>query len=183
MSGKQPRGPRAALTAHQEARLQELFDVKQGGGGGEGVQLGDSGQHSVGVCDDGEEAGGAGAGGAGGTAGGGGEGVHPATRGEKKRAYATMGRKPGKGALGALELRALNLGVQAFVLDWRCQLHQYLLLCALQEGSRRSARGSVQQLREAFEPACHQAFADAAGSPSESQVSQAVSSKQGDRQN
>jgi hypothetical protein len=91
-------------------------------------------------------------------------------------AYAMMGRKPGERALGALEARAMVAFVGDFSIQERCQLHQYLLSCALDEGVRSPAGGTSQQLREAFESACRQAFAAAATSPSESQqrVSQAL---------
>ena len=58
----------------------------------------------------------------------------------------------------------------------RRQLHQYLLSCCLDEGSRLPTGGTSQQLREAFESACLEAFAAAATAPSTSQqtVSQAL---------
>jgi len=92
-------------------------------------------------------------------------------------AYATMGMKPGERALGALEARAMITFLGGgFGTIQRFQLHQYLLSCALDEGLRSPAGGTSQQLREAFESACRQAFAAAATSPSEShvQVSQAL---------
>ena len=85
-------------------------------------------------------------------------------------AYATMGRKPGGRALGALEARALFMKWEDFCVDEGRQLHQYWLSCAFDEGSRLQARGaSSQQLHEALESACRQAFAAAAAAPSESQ--------------
>ena len=91
-------------------------------------------------------------------------------------AYATMGRKPGERALGALEARAMVAFVGDFSLQARRQLHQYLLSCCLDEGPRLRTGGTSQQLHEAFESACLEAFAAAATAPSESQqrVSQAL---------
>ena len=65
--------------------------------------------------------------------------------------YATMGRRPGERALGALEARAMIAFVGDFSIQERCQLHQYLLSCSLDEGVCSPARGTLQQLREAFE--------------------------------
>ena len=82
--------------------------------------------------------------------GGGGEGVQLAGRvhvvgvcdnGEE----GCCGGSGGAGVVG--ELRAVDLGVQVFVLEDRCQLHQHLLSCAFDEVSLRSARASVGQLR------------------------------------
>ena len=92
-------------------------------------------------------------------------------------AYATMGRLPGERVLGALEARAVGLGLLCFTIDQHSQLYQYLLSCSLDEGCHQhdkgsywSDRGSLRQLREEFESVCQQAFAAAAGSPSERQL-------------
>ena len=91
-------------------------------------------------------------------------------------AYATMGRKPGERALGALEARAMIAFDGGCSIRNLCQLRQYLLSLCLDEGFGLLIGGTSQQLCEAFESACLEAFASAATAPSESQqrVSQAL---------